>query len=399
MKPGKKIALSVITAILTTILIIAFYYATTNDWRMWSGFVELQQKEGVIPHKTLWDWMDLLIIPLALAFGAWLLKRADSKLERDIAEGRIREAIEIEESRAQESVLETYFDRMSELLLKEKLIEKSIDNPAMNLARIRTLTTLKRLNGIRRNYLLGFLRDASLLTKENNCKPLLATADIKNFNLMDAELSFANLRGASLGGSNLSRADLREADLGGADLNKVNLKKAILINANLSGANLRGADLSEANLYGVDLRGSDMGEAKLDQTKLGEANLHKANLSETNLRLAYLTKAIISDANLSDANLSWSNLGRADMSGSDLRRANLGGANLQEANLRNANLTGAYLRDAELREVKLQGVNLSESNLNGANVTAKQLKEAMTLKGAKLDDKLKQQLIEDGVEI
>src|SRR5215211_3895647 len=60
--------------------------------------------------KTLWEWMELLIIPLVLGIGAFYLNRSERAVEREIAEDRQRE-----------TALQAYFDRMAELLLKENL--------------------------------------------------------------------------------------------------------------------------------------------------------------------------------------------------------------------------------------------------------------------------------------
>src|SRR6185436_681231 len=60
--------------------------------------------------KTLWDWMELLIIPLILAVGAFFLNRSERKTEREIAKDR-----------QQEQALQSYFDQMTELLLEKDL--------------------------------------------------------------------------------------------------------------------------------------------------------------------------------------------------------------------------------------------------------------------------------------
>ena len=41
--------------------------------------------------KKYWDWMELLIIPLFLAGGAYYLNKSERKTERDIAKDRQQE--------------------------------------------------------------------------------------------------------------------------------------------------------------------------------------------------------------------------------------------------------------------------------------------------------------------
>ncbi len=65
----------------------------------WTGFNE-NNKSG----KTLWDWMQLLIIPVVLAIGGYLFSLSISKNEHVIALDNQREA-----------ALNAYIDNMSEL--------------------------------------------------------------------------------------------------------------------------------------------------------------------------------------------------------------------------------------------------------------------------------------------
>lgn len=71
--------------------------------------------------KTLWDWMELLIIPLLLGLGAVLLNRSERNSARLQAEERSKLEREIATDRQQEAALQAYLDRMADLLLKEKL--------------------------------------------------------------------------------------------------------------------------------------------------------------------------------------------------------------------------------------------------------------------------------------
>src|SRR5260221_14467790 len=62
------------------------------------------------PGKALWDWLQLLIIPLVLAVAALLFNRATTRTEQKIALDKQRE-----------DLLQAYLDRMSELLLEKQL--------------------------------------------------------------------------------------------------------------------------------------------------------------------------------------------------------------------------------------------------------------------------------------
>jgi len=188
------------------------------------------------PGKTLWDWLQLLIIPLILAAGALLFNFTNSHTERQIALDNQRE-----------TALQAYIDKMSELLLKEHLVERRADgklkpeyDEVRKIARVRTLRVLPRLDKERKRNVIQFLHESHLINKDD---PIidLTEADLRKASLDEAELEGANLSGAKLMGANLSKAKLMNANLDDA-----RLKGARLMKADLSGANLDGADLTRA---------------------------------------------------------------------------------------------------------------------------------------------------------
>ena len=306
-----------------------------------SGFGEyIEPQQGYQRGKTLWDWLQLLIVPVVLALAAIWFNRSEKRneitaadkrasLDRELAEKRAQTEREVAQDNLREFALQGYFDRMSELLLHENIREPE-ESKVRAVARSRTLAIVRRLDGHRKGSLVQFLMESALINRE---APVIS-------------LRFADLREVNLGGANLGGADLSMTALGEADLSWADLTNAALTNANLGEADLGGAALTNANLTGAILRG---------------AMLRGANLS-----LADLGGAILSLANLS----------LADLGGANLTEADLGGAILT-----NANLTGAILRGATLG-----GAILTNANLSGATVTKAQLDTAAFLQGATLPD-------------
>lgn len=237
------------------ILIIQF------GWILW----ETNQANNFgFASKTLWDWMDLLIVPLALALGAFLLNFSQKNTELKIAK-----------EKQEDAALGAYYDRMADLLLTHNLRETNKENETRSVARARTLAVLNRLNGERKGQALKFLYESQLIERK---KEIIC---LKGADLRQASLKEAILSDVDLNETNLSEADLFEADLFRADLFRVKLDRADLRNANLTGAVLIGSDLSKANLTGAILMSADM----------RETNLRGANLKGTNLRLANLQGA------------------------------------------------------------------------------------------------------------
>ena len=286
-------------------------------------------KETGFSGKTLWDWLQLLIIPIMLASGGFWFSLQQSDIsaqasqrqhdsDQKIATENRQNDMQIALDQQRETTLKTYLDDMSDLLLNHHLRTSKPGDEVSLVARERTLTTLRRLDAPRNGIVVQFLRDASLIIGVPN-----AVVDLSDANLSGDDLSIANLAFV-----NLSDADLRDANLSGAILDSANLSHTFLGSANLSSAYLENADLSYANLSNANLSDAD----------LSNANLSNANLSRANLSRATLLGATLSGANLSDANLSDANLSNADLTGAT-------GITIEELAKQAKSLAGATMPD------------------------------------------------------
>jgi hypothetical protein len=208
---------------------------------------------GLLFDITLWQWLDLLIIPAVLAIGGYLFTRAENRATRVAAE-----------QRAQDEALQAYLDQMGQLLLdKERPLRQSKEgDEERTLARARTLTVLERLDGDRKGSVARFLYESGLINRDRTTT--IETAPIVN----------------------LKKADLQEAILSRTNLELANLYRADLKRANLRGAILSQASLFRADLKEADLRGTDMRNTILYFADLGEANLLNAKVTREQLEEA-----------------------------------------------------------------------------------------------------------------
>jgi hypothetical protein len=234
-------------------------------WREWLGVRERRWKkapdEEVQPTKTLWDWLQLLIVPailVAVTF-AWSARQTSTDNKR-------------EDRRSQDATLRGYLDQMSGLMLDKKLLTSKVNDPVRVVARTVTLATLRRLDGERRGQVVRFLQEARLL-EPRNLRVDLEGADLRRAELPGAELEYASLYSTDLRDANLRGANLTGADLSGADLRRAHLGGTYLIHAGLAGAVLREADLGQANLRGANLQGAQLSRAHLSGADLGFAVL------------------------------------------------------------------------------------------------------------------------------
>jgi len=301
---------TVLISLLALLVVLILLGGYNLNWS-WTGF-NGSNKSG----KTLWDWMQLLFIPVVLAVaGFWFNHR-----EREAAELRAAAEREIEQQRAEaerkisfdnqrEAALQAYLDRMAELLL-EKNLRTSPSEEVRNVARIRTITVLTQLDARRVSYVFAFLREAGLISTQSKSDIVsLDGADFHGVQWSQADLSHANLSGT----------DLHEANLSGADLRGANLSNSILSLANLSQTNLESADLSN-----TDLIGADLSQAYLMHTDFTDAELIGASLSK-----AYLHSTNFRRADLLDANLSEADLYNAKSDGTGITKKQLAQANLK----------------------------------------------------------------------
>ena len=244
---------------------------------------ETKQSRWGFRGMTVRDWLQLLIVPLALVVIGFLFTiRQDARQEA------------IEEQRAQDLALQGYLDQMSTLLLAD------LGDPKVRtLARARTLTVLRRLDPSRKEEVMEFLLEADLVHSVGERDPVIE--------LSNSDLHNTYLPGANLNGANLHEANLNDAYLGGANLN----------DAALSAAELNGAYMADASLENADLNG------------------------------AYLDDAGLSEADLSDADLSGAGMHEADLTGASLENADLRGAYMSDVGVSDADLSGADFRDAK----------------------------------------------------
>lgn len=257
---AKQIRLTLALSILA--LFMLFFYRFG-----WSGFGPYSVNGQVVPAKTLWDWMGLLIIPGLLLFGGISINTSLQQIERERAEKRAESEQQIADDRLKEQALQTYLDRMSDLLLSGQLDNADTKEKAQTVARARTLTTLTGLDGERKGAVLQFLHESGLISGKTATLNL-NKADFNDARCMSVSLTGANLVGTNFMAANLFGVDFSEAYLVGVEFVGTNLEKANLYWAHLSRANLRAAHLSRANLDGAHLDGANLTNAKVTQAQL-----------------------------------------------------------------------------------------------------------------------------------
>jgi hypothetical protein len=95
-------------------------------WPRWTGF----------RGRTIWDWLQLLIIPFVLAvIGFYFTTAQEYAHQLELEARRAAEARKLEAQRAQNAALQTYLEGMRELLLDKNLRDSERDSEARAVAR------------------------------------------------------------------------------------------------------------------------------------------------------------------------------------------------------------------------------------------------------------------------
>lgn len=320
--PNKRLVhVGWIATLLAFTAFIAFVFAGYRYWS-WTGFgsvTHIQTDSTIItPAKTLWDWLELLIVPFVLAIGAFLFNRAEARVGRELHKNQIRE-----------TALETYLDRMTALMIENDLVNSNARSAIRSVARTRTLTILRRLDGLRKGVVIRFLYEAGLINgsganlenKEGNENTItiLAGADLSHVDLRGADLSGANLRGCNLKCANLCKAIFRETDLCDSDL---------------SGAQLQEAEMFLTHMESCDLHGANLHKVHMERVRLNSANLAGADITHANIWVSHLENADLQNAQFQHSDISGTKFAVANLKGANL----VGTGNIDRDELRSATI-------------------------------------------------------------
>ncbi len=268
---------AVIVGLVTGVLWLQVSGFGLSSWTFWG--------------QTLWDWFDLMLIPVVLLIGGYFLQRSERETDRksaaaryendrknaadryendrEIAADRYENDREIAREARLDKTLDEYLKAMTALLLQEgSLLTFKGNDLIRNVARTETLTVIKRLDAERNFSVFQFLHGTELVGDKDEMRRMFyrtggspSSRDIPGdaiVSLAFADLQKVELELVNLFGVNLAYTILVEANLKGANLAKANLQRAYLNSADLTGANLVGVNLVGVNLAGANLQNATM---------------------------------------------------------------------------------------------------------------------------------------------
>ena len=251
-----KIILTILVAIL---IVTIFYLATMQNPPSWTGFGQRIIAEKISPSKTLWDWLDLLIIPVAVGLLGWSF----AQIEKVKTQKR-------EEERAQKEILKSFFESMTNLIIVHNL-QASPTQQTLAIARAIVNTAFNNMNGQRKGQVLQFLYESDLI--DYDPKLLLLGVNLQNAILDEIVLGKSEIKGAFFNKASIQRANLKGANLIGCDFSLANFSHSLLEGANLSYTNLSKSKLKNMDLRSVNFEGANLNGANLKGSKISYAQL------------------------------------------------------------------------------------------------------------------------------
>lgn len=264
--------------IIILIILFAFYIGYNGIFPYsspeWMGFCSTNDK-GIPNPKLLWDWLDLLIIPSSVALVGWIYKEFEKSKDA-----------KKEYENKQNETLDSYFRIISDLIIKDNLLDNNLNNDSKIIARTRTIVAIENLSGDRKGQVLQFLHESNLI--RNN------VVDLVGGNFRNSEVSGIVLKGIAIKGvyfckSEFVKTYLQNTDFSGCDFSETNFDSSSLENTNLSytkllKCKLTNIDLTTVNFEGADLTNADLSNSKILQTQLDEI-LKKVNINLTKTQI------------------------------------------------------------------------------------------------------------------
>lgn len=286
------------------LILLAFFIWWGYD-QTWTGFNYAPETPGYRPTKLLWDWLELLIVPIVLTLLGLLFNYTQKRTEIEIASKKEIHEREIEDDKNQEATLRQYLEQMNDLVFNKGLTSPTPTANVLGIARIITLTTLRRINSERAGVILRYLYEAKLLDADD------LKVDISGIRLRKIKLwkqiDKINFQGVEFHESDFTGCELSNCNLNNSKFYRCNFRNANLINSSVEKTEFTMSDLTRANLSGVNGRHTDFSYSILIETKFNNAILQESEFFQTELFRtrfcdADLTSAIFANTILDHVN-------------------------------------------------------------------------------------------------
>lgn len=254
-------------ALLVFIVFVVRWAFSPIEAPEWTGFGPYDEDLNGPRSKTLWDWLDLILIPAVLAMVAWIYKEFDkTKTKKEELINR------------QNLSLDNFIKTITELNLEYNLSSDKPIEGTSEIARSRVILVLNDLDSASKGQVLQFLYESNLVNQ--NPKIKLVGANFRESNLRGIDLSFAEIRGAYFSDSDLSKCNFSSSTFVGCDFTDSDFSESKVNNVDFSYTNL-----TKCKFHKVDLRSTNLEGATLDYADLTKAKILSHQLDSVKSKL------------------------------------------------------------------------------------------------------------------
>lgn len=225
-------------------LFILWHALFPFDSPSWMGFVDVNDNQNI---KTLWDWLDLLIVPVSIGVVGWIYKEYEkSKEERRIKEDKYND------------ILDSYFKNISDLILNSNLTKNKKNKKSKKIARTRTIIALEELDGERKGQILQFLRETKLLKKIDILGANFSEGDFEGLVLRNQIIKGVNFKNSNFDNSYLDGTQFISCDLDSCSFSNSSLKNVDFNYSKLNNSTIRNTDVTTVKFEGAELNNVDL---------------------------------------------------------------------------------------------------------------------------------------------
>jgi uncharacterized protein YjbI with pentapeptide repeats len=243
-----------------------------------------------------------------------------------------------------------YMKEMGVLLKESKSL--LTNNPLTHtIARFKTLTVLRQLDGLRQQHVIRFLYEARQLTNTNESNALdISTAELIDIHY-DTSSWFLRRGNISLAGVFLQNSTFREIIL-----QQVNFSNATLHNVNFLTFGLSNVNFSTAHLVNVTFS-----PASLVHDNFSNARLKDVSFLNTTLHHAIFSNARLKDVSFLNATLLYANFANTILLCANFANARLTDGNFSNARLKDVNFSSTRLYTVDFSSAFLLYVTFSSA--------------------------------------
>ncbi len=297
------------------LLIFLFIYLYDQPWTGFGKGVGNNVQSN--SPKTLWDWLELIIVPISLSLIAWFFKKSEIKTEK---------AISLEKNR--EGELYSFYDYVQNIHFSTDLNDNRTKEMVSVLASARAKVIIGNLDVKRKASFIKFLYEVGFINIDG---PIIVfdRPDFSGINLDNNSLFKMTIRGADFSNSSFEFSTLSFSIFSGSCFSKSSFYFAQLQRAYFDWCEVDSADFSHANLEKASLGRLIGKNPNFSNAYLVEAHLIGAYLYKANFQKANMTQSILCRSKFISANFSYTDLSYADFTDANLMYANLKGANLE----------------------------------------------------------------------